>query len=167
MARREVIQYTDDLDGAPLDADGVEHRTFGHDGEALRLDLSAEHAAEFDKAMSVWVDKATKIGKFEVKDASARSRSAKKSAGATGPGTRTPEQNAAIREWAREKGYSVAARGQINHDILTAYDTASAAGTLGDPVEIPGATRIEGEDSVTSAATSAKSGTTEKASAAA
>lgn len=146
MACREVIQYTDDLDGAPLDADGVEHRTFGHDGEALRLDLSAEHAAEFDKAMSVWVDKATKIGKFEVKDASARSRSAKKSAGATGPGTRTPEQNAAIREWAREKGYSVAARGQINHDILTAYDTASAAGTLGDPVDIPGATRIDDGD---------------------
>ncbi len=51
MARKEVIQYIDDLDGTPLNEDDVKVVRFGYQGRNYYLDLSADNAAKFDEVL--------------------------------------------------------------------------------------------------------------------
>jgi len=106
MARREVTQFFDDLDGTALSADDVNVVEFSYAGSDYTLDLSEDNALKF----------ATKVAKTR----STRSRST----GAAAPKS-DPNRNKRIREWARDNGHTVSARGQISHEIISAYEEAN------------------------------------------
>lgn len=78
------------------------------------LDLSAQSASEFDRALAPYLRAAsTKVTR-------------KRAVGGTGSKAGKPSQAAAIREWAREQGYDVSARGRIDQDVMDAYAAAHA-----------------------------------------
>jgi hypothetical protein len=106
IARRTVVELTDDLDGSPA----KETVTFGLDGKDLEIDLSEEHAKALRDALKPYVAAARR--------ASGTERRGRR--GALGPG-RDAEQIKAIREWAKQQGMDVSERGRIPARIEEAY----------------------------------------------
>ena len=83
---------------------------------AYQIDLSSANVAKLDKALKPYVEAAMKVR-------GARStRSVAKTAKADGPASK--EHLAAIREWARKKGYEVSDRGRIKAEIVEAFQAA-------------------------------------------
>ena len=116
MARREVTQFFDDLDGTALSADDVNVVEFSYAGSDYTLDLSEDNALKFAIDLEPYLKVATKVAKTR----STRSRST----GAAAPKS-DPNRNKRIREWARDNGHTVSARGQISHEIISAYEKAN------------------------------------------
>lgn len=108
MARKEVVQYTDDITGESLAKDKVQVVELSYGGKDYVLDLSHESALKLATELDPWVTAARKVprGSTPRKGASQSDK----------------ERNKAIREWARENGYTVSARGQIAKDVVEAYD---------------------------------------------
>ncbi|MEJ5997809.1 histone-like nucleoid-structuring protein Lsr2 [Corynebacterium sp. H130] len=102
MARREVIQFFDDLDNSPLTATEVNVIKFSVNGTNYIIDLSAQNAAKFEKAIQPFVEAARKDN-----------TPAKKAAN-------TPDPKL-IREWAQSQGIEVAARGKLSNEIIEKY----------------------------------------------
>lgn len=104
MARREVTQYYDDLDGSPLTE--AEHQAvhFSFNGTEYVLDLSKDNLAKFHEALMPFIAAAREVpadprGKVDASQ---------------------------IRAWARQKGMKVAQRGKIPFEIIDAYRRANA-----------------------------------------
>ena len=112
MAKKEVIQVIDDLDGAALDE--YETIEWSLDGKSYEFDTSTEHAEEFRNTL------ATYIGASRV---TSPVRGGRRAAQSTSGG-RTKEDTQAIREWAQDNGYEVSDRGRISHFIIEAYWSA-------------------------------------------
>lgn len=108
MVQRVQLVLEDDIDGGVAD----ETVSFGLDGASYEIDLSKEHAAELRDAFAPWVGAARKAKSAPVARSSRRSRSA--------------NNTAAIREWARAQGHKVSDRGRIAAEIVTAYEKANA-----------------------------------------
>lgn len=109
MARKEVTQYFDDLDGTELKGDDVNVIRFAFEGKHYFIDLSAANAAEFRRVMARYIENAHS----DTRAANARST--------------TPRRNhdpAVVREWATKNGLQVSDRGKIPHHILKAYNEA-------------------------------------------
>lgn len=124
MARRTVILYTDDFDGTEL-PEGTRSTTFSLNGVQYSIDLSDDNAAKLEEALKPFIEAGTRVGApAGVRRSGARAAgSASRSSSPSGSG-RTPEDLAAIREWANSNGYSVGDRGRIKGEILDAYDAA-------------------------------------------
>ena len=103
MARRTFVELVDDMDGGKAD----ETVSFGLDGVAYEIDLTAENASELREALGVWAGKARRVGGRRI-------------AGKT----RSGEDTAKIRAWAQEHGYNVGDRGRIPSDVRQAYKDA-------------------------------------------
>ncbi|WP_246182921.1 histone-like nucleoid-structuring protein Lsr2 [Mycolicibacterium grossiae] len=118
MAERVIRQVIDDIDGTDI-TEGGETVEFSIRGVAYRIDLSAQNASKFEKALSPYVKAAERISGDERPRAtrSKRGRGNKKSAS---------EDLSAIRAWASENGYSVSPRGRISSEVRTAYEEANA-----------------------------------------
>ncbi|PFG27762.1 histone-like nucleoid-structuring protein Lsr2 [Corynebacterium renale] len=108
MARKEITQYFDDLDGAPLNDDQVHIVRFSLEGTNYVLDLSAENATKLHEALQPFIDVARK------ETATTRR--------ATAP--RRNNRAKEIRKWAQDNGYDVADRGKIPTEVIDAYDAA-------------------------------------------
>ena len=117
MARREVIQYFDDLDNSPLAESEVHTIRFSINSMNYVLDLSAKNAAAFEKAVAPYVEAAHQesVAKAEAALVSRQKANTK----------RNKERNLAIRTWARENGFQVSDRGQIATNIIEAYEAAN------------------------------------------
>ena len=111
MAKKTTVELVDDYDGKSKAQETVR---FSIDGIGYEIDLSAKNAGKLREVFQQWTDPARKIG---------RTRKPKSKSGIRA--TTDKEQTAAIRQWARKKGYSVASRGRIQSDIITAYNQAS------------------------------------------
>ncbi|GAB4086511.1 Lsr2 family protein [Myceligenerans cantabricum] len=107
MVQRVQLVLEDDIDGGVAD----ETVSFGLDGTNYEIDLSKEHAAELRDAFGPWVGAARKAKSAPAARANRRTRSA--------------NNTAAIREWAREQGHKVSDRGRIAAEIVTAYEKAN------------------------------------------
>jgi hypothetical protein len=118
MAERVIRQVIDDIDGTDI-TEGGETVEFSIRGTAYRIDLSAQNASKFDKALSPYIKAAEEVSEGERPRAtrSRRSRGSKKSASA---------DLSAIRAWASENGFSVSPRGRISSEVRNAYDEAHA-----------------------------------------
>ncbi|MHA7663604.1 histone-like nucleoid-structuring protein Lsr2 [Mycolicibacterium sp. HS_4_1] len=133
MAERIVVQLVDDINGTELTDDTGERINFSVRGVDYQIDLSAANVAKFEKALAPYVDAATRVGGRRArtqKPAEPSSRAAKNStsrgrAKKAAKSASSKEQLAAIREWAQENGYDVAARGRIKADIVEAYHAAN------------------------------------------
>ncbi|RPF19788.1 histone-like nucleoid-structuring protein Lsr2 [Myceligenerans xiligouense] len=108
MVQRVQLVLEDDVDGGVAD----ETVSFGLDGTNYEIDLSKEHATELREAFAPWVGAARKA-----KSATTASRSSRRS--------RSANNTAAIREWARAQGHTVSDRGRIAAEIVAAYEKAN------------------------------------------
>jgi hypothetical protein len=116
MAQTTTVMLIDDLDGTQ--ADETVH--FSLDGAFYEIDLSADHATTLRNRLAGFAQSARRISRRATRPtgrAAARRRAGK--AGAT-----LPEEGAAIREWARARGYTVSDRGRLATDVIDAYRRA-------------------------------------------
>lgn len=121
MAEKVDVRLVDDIDGS----DAVETVKFEVDGKSYEIDLNADHAqalresqAEFRESMAEFVANARTVHNHGPKP-----KPKPKTTGAR----RTladREQNQAIREWARGRGMTIAARGRIPAEVVDAYNAA-------------------------------------------
>ena len=112
MAQHVNIVMVDDIDGL----EAAETVSFGLDGRRYDIDLSANHAAQLRDALTSFV---------------AAARRGSGGAGGSGRPASVPpatqrssnrEQIAAIREWAKANGQTVADRGRISKAVMEAYE---------------------------------------------
>ena len=109
MAQHVNVVLVDDIDGS----EAAETVSFGLDGRRYDVDLSANHAAQLRDALASFV------------------AAARRGAGGSGRHASVPpttqrssnrEQIAAIREWAKANGQTVADRGRISRAVMEAYE---------------------------------------------
>ena len=110
MAQRVHVVLVDDLDGG----DATETVSFGLDGVDYEIDLSDKHAGELREALALYIGHARRTG--------GRRRTGAKAA-ASGAGKGGPSA-AEIRDWARENGWDVPARGRVSAEVREAYAAA-------------------------------------------
>jgi hypothetical protein len=110
MARQLIEQITDDLDGSKADTSV----RFTWNDVNYEIDLSKKNAAAFGMAMKPYLDAARKV-RSSVRGGR-RSRT-----GGTASRRQVEPDLGAIREWAEQNGYAVAARGRIPAAVLAAY----------------------------------------------
>ncbi|AGP29819.1 histone-like nucleoid-structuring protein Lsr2 [Corynebacterium terpenotabidum] len=118
MARREITQFFDDVDGTALSSDEVNVVEFSYAGSDYTLDLSEENALKFAHDLEPYLKVATKVTRARAPRGRGAASSATKS---------DPNRNRRIREWARDNNHAVSARGQISHEIIAAYEAANPA----------------------------------------
>ena len=109
MARKEVVQLFDDLDGSKIEGP---HQTvaFGYRGAEYEIDLNEENAQKLSDALSPFI-------------AAARKVSGRRTGGsAAAPIDRS--QLSAMRTWAKDHGYQVSDRGRISQEVQDAYHSA-------------------------------------------
>jgi hypothetical protein len=117
MARKVLVRLVDDLDGSPS-AD-VAPVTFALDGVTYQIDLNQRNAGRLRESLSTFV-------------ASARRTSGRAKRGTAiraGRGSAGGDVSA-IREWAKEQGLPVSARGRIPANILDAYNSANGSAAI-------------------------------------
>ena len=112
--RKEItdVQLIDDIDGSPATAT-IE---FTFDGKNYVIDLSEQHADEFNKALAPYIEHARRARRGPANKRKPRSSS---------EAARIKRQkNAEIRTWALENGVTVSKRGQLGQDTIAAYEAA-------------------------------------------
>ena len=134
MARKSKVVLVCDRHRGEVEA--VASVEVALDGDRRRMDLCAEHIAEFQKAIKPW----TSIGAGGRTRRSAKpagtGRTRRAAAGTNGAGTKAAAKGAAdagpvdanaIRAWARDNGYTVGARGRIPAPVREAYAAATGS----------------------------------------
>ena len=117
--RKEItdVQLVDDIDGSPATTT-IE---FNVGGKNYVIDLSEQHAAEFNEALAPYIEHARRARRAPANKRKSRSSS---------EAARVKRQkNAEIRAWALENGVTVSKRGQLGQDTIAAYEAAHAAPT--------------------------------------
>lgn len=112
--RKEItdVQLIDDIDSSPATAT-IE---FTFDGKNYIIDLSEQHADEFNKALAPYIEHARRARRAPANKRKSRSSS---------EAARVKRQkNAEIRAWALENGVTVSKRGQLGQDTIAAYEAA-------------------------------------------
>ena len=112
--RKEItdVQLIDDIDGSPATTT-IE---FSVGGKNYIIDLSEQHADEFNKALAPYIEHARRARRAPANKRKSRSSS---------EAARVKRQkNAEIRAWALENGVTVSKRGQLGQDTIAAYEAA-------------------------------------------
>lgn len=117
MAQRTTVTLIDDIDGSEAD----ETVEFGVDGVSYEIDLSDRNASALRDQLAEYVAHARRRGRTTGRRATASARASRASSSST---TADREQNKAIRDWARNHGYTVSERGRIPAEISQAYHRA-------------------------------------------
>ncbi|HET9691790.1 MAG TPA: Lsr2 family protein [Acidimicrobiales bacterium] len=116
MAQKVQVLLTCDLDDDDVPA--VETVTFGYDGATYAFELCEAHLEEFGNVMNGYIGCARRAE-------GGPSRRARSSSSGVERSARPARQDlSAVREWARENGYEVSARGRIPTEIREAYEAA-------------------------------------------
>lgn len=118
MAQKVQVILVDDVDGG----DAEETVSFALDGVSYEIDLNEENATRLREEMATWVGHARRVGGRSSARRSSRSRSA--SSTSSSSSSSSSGDTAAIREWARENGYTVSDRGRISGEVMDAYNAA-------------------------------------------
>jgi hypothetical protein len=101
----------DDLDGSTEDVENVE---LSLDGTNFEIDLSAANATRLREKLAKYVEHGTRVTPQKTR----RSRRIVK------PAVSGRNQVQAVRDWARQNGYTVSARGRIAQSIQDAFAAA-------------------------------------------
>ncbi|MBN9733861.1 MULTISPECIES: Lsr2 family protein [unclassified Pseudonocardia] len=135
MAKVETVRLVDDISGDEAD----ETVDFGLDGRRFRIDLTSAHARALREGLAPFLGAARSAGSARdhgrtapaATPGGAGAGSAGAAPGAEGSGAAVREHNRAVREWARENGFTVSERGRIPSEVAEAYrrDEAAASGT--------------------------------------
>jgi len=108
MAQKIEMLLLDDLDGSPAQ----ETVRFSLDGTEYGIDLNTGHAQALRAALARYIDAARRDSGTRPP---ARSRK---------PGPGSPD-NAAVRDWARNQGIEVNARGRIPAGLVVKFQAAA------------------------------------------
>jgi hypothetical protein len=106
--QRIIQTLVDDIDGT----EATSTITFSVSGVDYTIDLNDKNAAKFEKALTPFVEHATRIG-------------GRRQRGATV--TKLPSNAKVVRSWAQANGYAIPDRGRIPGEILAAYEAAEAS----------------------------------------
>lgn len=106
MAQRVNIVLVDDIDGS----DAEETISFGIDGANYEIDLNAANATALREAVAPYVGHARRAGGSR--------RGGRRTTTPSGPSAKE------VREWARQNGWDVPARGRVSAEVRQAYDAA-------------------------------------------
>jgi hypothetical protein len=109
----DQIKRVDDLDNS---VEAAERIYFSVRGQDFQIDLTEEHAQQFDEALKKYVNAATKL---ESQPAIPITRGRRRLTGGSGR-----DDIAEIRKWAEANGYNVSPRGRIKKEVIEAYDAA-------------------------------------------
>lgn len=104
MAKREVVEVIDDIDGKLLEE--YETIQFSVDGRSYEFDTSAAHAEKFRADLQKYLSVSRPV------------RNRRRGT----PVARNAGQTQVIREWALSNGYTVSDRGRIPAHIAEAFD---------------------------------------------
>lgn len=108
MAKRTIVELTDDIDGNPAD----ETVTFTLQGSTYEIDLSQKNLDKLVKAMEPYTTKGRRTG-------GRRSGSGRSTKGTD------KAQLQAMREWGKANGYKVSDRGRVSAEVQEAYHAAN------------------------------------------
>lgn len=111
MATVTTTFLVDDIDGS---TDDVETIVFELDKAKYEIDLSAANAARLRSRLAKFIDAATHIKPGRA------GKAAKKIA--VEPTSR--DQTQAVRDWARQNGFEISARGRVPKKVLDAFNAA-------------------------------------------
>lgn len=119
MAQKTVVTLLDDLDESEAD----ETVEFGLDGVSYEIDLSESNASGLRDAFASYIAHARRtVGR---RNSTRRRSGVAGTTGSTRARNGSPsadrEQNKAIREWARSRGYEVSERGRIPANVTEKY----------------------------------------------
>ena len=114
MATATRTFLVDDLDGSTEDVEGVENVQISLDGTNFEIDLSATNAARLREKLAKYVDHGTRATPQKIR----RSQRVVK------PPASGRDQVQAVRDWARQNGYTVSARGRISNSVQDAFAAA-------------------------------------------
>ncbi|ONI89033.1 hypothetical protein ALI144C_05945 [Actinosynnema sp. ALI-1.44] len=109
MVRKVVVYLVDDLDGTM--SDDITTVRFGLDAASYEIDLTDDNAARLRNRLGEFIGRARRTG-----------RPGKRGAAPTAPANR--EQTKAIRDWARQNGYTVSERGRVAATVMAAFEAA-------------------------------------------
>ncbi|MFD9664415.1 Lsr2 family protein [Rhodococcus sp. NPDC059968] len=112
MARKVVVELTDDIDGTVFGEDG-ESISYAVDGVEYGIDLKDEHAKELRETFEYYIAHSTRVG--------GRKHRADRQ---VNPAKRPSDETKKIRAWAIEQGYELSARGRIPTEIEQAFHAA-------------------------------------------
>ncbi|RWR18233.1 Lsr2 family protein [Microbacterium enclense] len=113
MAKKQITQLIDDLDGSILEeGDGVSLR-FSLEGRSHEIDLSDANAAKLRDALGPFIAAARPTSGTASPTRSGATRSTGRSA-----------DLAAIRAWANENGCTVSSRGRVPQPVIEAYEAS-------------------------------------------
>jgi hypothetical protein len=112
VATQTFTRLVDDLDGSKAERT-VE---FSWDGKSYAIDLSKKNLAALEKALRPYLEAA----RTQRRQIDPRTT--------TGRRTRSSSVDlAAVRQWARQSGYTVSDRGRVSRDVLAAYEASRDA----------------------------------------
>lgn len=114
MARKQITQLIDDLDGTVLDDGEGKQISFSIEGRSYEIDLSNRNADKFYNALAPYVDVARSVSTSS--GAARRGRPAR---------SKSDLDLGAVREWARANGHTVNDRGRVPAAVIDAYRAAS------------------------------------------
>ncbi len=115
MAKRTIIQMTDDLDGS----EAAETIRFGIDGTSFEIDLSGANAAKLRAALKPYVEAAPKSGRRP--DPAWSGTNGYKPKRTSQERDNRKEKLAEIRRWAAENRIKVNDRGRVAESVVAAF----------------------------------------------
>jgi nucleoid-associated protein Lsr2 len=116
MARRTVIQLTDDLDGKPIPDGKGETIRFSLDRRDYEIDLGEKNAKVLRDALSKYVTAARRT---------TGARRGRASAGRSSAGGTQSYDPKAVRAWAQTRGIEVSQRGRVPADLVAKFQEAN------------------------------------------
>jgi hypothetical protein len=116
MAKKIIHQLVDDLDGTVLEPGAGETVLFSLDGRAYEIDLTDANAAALRDTFAGYIAAGRSVGRDSsvARAGAPRRRSVRSSA----------SENATVRSWANQNGFTVSERGRIPASVQLAYDAA-------------------------------------------
>jgi hypothetical protein len=113
MARKMIVQLTDDIDGTEIDSSTGETVAFSYKGKNYEIDLSAKHAKALESALAPYI--------------SAGRQNKTTGTTITLPRSKSPKEDLAeLREWAKNNGYTVAERGRVSAEVRAAFEASKS-----------------------------------------
>lgn len=116
MVTKNLQVVESDISGEP----GAETTVIGLRGEVMEVDLTEVERAALDEVLAPYIERGRRLGPMTARALTPRRVPES-----------TPEERAAIRQWAMDEGYEVAGRGQIPNKIVKAYRAAHSRESSG------------------------------------
>lgn len=116
MSTQTIHRLVDDMTGEDAD----ETVRYALDGTTYEIDLSAQNAETFRKALADYVDNSRRVARSRV----GKPKSITPAPGVRKPALMDPAQRAAIRDWANGNGWPVGKQGRLPQSVIDAYEDA-------------------------------------------